>query len=208
MVFLVPLMAMLLAGTVSIVYLCWQGVKVQQAANLAARIEGQERIAGGASVSAINEENGFESVNTGPSVHDDDGHHMSKPAADELPKRNAEQIANMGGLYERMVHAVSDFFGGSAKDANKLIVQEPTQGLYTDTIKINRVLTPPSMMGLDFGSIKLNGTAYGGEDTKMYALPRWGETSGGGETHGGSSLDSHASHDEYKRFLKNNPGEY
>src|ERR1051326_2875203 len=40
MVIVIPLLIMLLSGAMAWVYTCWQGVKVQQAANIAARIQG------------------------------------------------------------------------------------------------------------------------------------------------------------------------
>src|SRR5262245_39084837 len=44
---MLPLFVILLGGVLFVGYMCWQGLKVQQAANLAARIQGQERVAGG-----------------------------------------------------------------------------------------------------------------------------------------------------------------
>src|SRR5262249_44332746 len=59
MVFILPLLIMLAGGMLFVINAGWQDLKVQQAANLLARVEGQEKVMGGASVSAIANENGF-----------------------------------------------------------------------------------------------------------------------------------------------------
>ena len=39
-----PLLLALIGGGILVVFSCWQGIKVQQGANLAARIQGEERV--------------------------------------------------------------------------------------------------------------------------------------------------------------------
>src|SRR6185437_7643503 len=58
MLIVMPLLISILGGGMFFVYTAWQGIKVQQAANLAARIQGQERVSGGTSPENIEHENG------------------------------------------------------------------------------------------------------------------------------------------------------
>src|SRR5262245_41063657 len=69
-VIMMPLFVILACGVLSIGYMCWQGLKVQEAANLAARIQGQERVSGGASTDTILQDNGLDAA--GDRLPDDD----------------------------------------------------------------------------------------------------------------------------------------
>src|SRR5688572_3895751 len=65
MLFILPLLLILAACAAYITYICWQGLKVQQAANLAARINGQERVGGAKDFNQIYLDNGLSnSMNT------------------------------------------------------------------------------------------------------------------------------------------------
>src|ERR1019366_5931745 len=59
MIFVLPLLIMLAGGMIFFVYVGFQDIKLQQAANLAARVEGQEKVSGGTSTQEIDAENGF-----------------------------------------------------------------------------------------------------------------------------------------------------
>jgi hypothetical protein len=170
-VLMLPIFIILMAGTASIAYMCWQGLKVQQAANLAARINGQERISGGPSESSIRQDNGL------------DGGVERAPDDSEI-----EQLSNdpnalsglkakpSGGVYGKMYTAVHEMF--NTGEQAKLFVPPPiNQGINTDTVQVVRVLNPPKVLGFQLSPVRLEARAYGGEDTHLYALPRWGKTS-------------------------------
>jgi hypothetical protein len=133
-VILVPLFVLMAGVMVSVAYICFQGIKVQQAANLAARIQGQERILGG-----------------------------SSPDSLELDDRN---------LYNNITKAVKRFFNKG--EEAKLTIYRPDIGINSDRVTIERVLNPPNILGLKLPEVKLEATAYGGEDTHMHSMPRWG----------------------------------
>jgi hypothetical protein len=168
-VLMLPLFLILAAGSISIAYMCWQGIKVQQAANLAARIQGQERVSGGVSQQSISRDNGMEGM--GDQVPDED---------DVAKMGNGANMSGWksrpsGGVYGRFYDAVHTMF--SKNEQNKLFVPPPiNQGINTDTVQVVRVLTPPKILDFQLKPIRLEAKAYGGEDSHMYALPRWGST--------------------------------
>jgi hypothetical protein len=171
-VIMLPLFLLLAFGAIAITYICWQGIKVQEAANLAARIQGQERISGGHSEESIRQDNGL------------DGGFDKLPTAEDLSQLDSSddglsgfKSKPAGGVYGRYYQAVHDMFGKG--EQKKLFVPPPTNvGLNTDTIKVVRVLNPPKFFDFKLKPIRLEATAYGGEDVHMYALPRWGSTEG------------------------------
>src|SRR5258706_6523351 len=131
MVFVLPILFMLMGGMLFMVYTGWQDLKIQQAANLIARVEGQEKVSGGVSIDAINKENGF------------------APGADQLSadstvgrtkfEINDQTQASSGGSYvllDRMKNLVGSFLGvGKGADIR---VFDPRSGQNVDFIKITR----------------------------------------------------------------------
>jgi hypothetical protein len=170
LVIILPLLLMLCAGVASVVYMCWQGIKVQQAANLAARVEGQERVAGGVSVQAIQDING-----------------TNGKTDDNMTEAQIQQELKNGGnlsshqrqsqsVYGKFRQYILDRFGPG--EQAKLLVPAPVPGQVgiSDKVQVIRAMAPPSMFGLHIDPVIVTGTAYGGEDPNMYALPRWGTT--------------------------------
>ncbi len=174
MVFIIPLLLMLAAGVMSVVYMCWQGVKVQQAANLAARIQGQERVAGGTSLASIAQDNGTASTRgdwdpTKDTIKLDDARVKALRQASKAPQ-------SLSTVYGKLHSAVFGLFG--AGEQQDLFVPLPQYGSvgYSDQVKVIRLITFPKIFGLQLDPIALVATAYGGEDTHMYGLVRWGST--------------------------------
>ncbi len=172
MVFVIPLLVMWGAGVMSVVYMCMQGIKVQQAANLAARIQGQERVAGGVDQSTISMDNGVPGSNYGDrdlkSMNDDE-------------KRQYQQSGQAGrrfdkGVYGKIQKAVRSIFEG---DESGISIPPPKYGSvgFSDKVTVQRVIVPPSIFGMTLDPQVVEGTAYGGEDPHMYGLVRWGSTS-------------------------------
>lgn len=167
---MLPLFMILAAGALFVGYICWQGLKVQQAANLAARIQGQERVGGGRSQQSIAQDNGLDSG--GDTVPDDSS--MSGLAQDPNALDRFKSAPN-GGVYGKFYQAVHEMFGPG--EQQKLFVPPPEkEGINSDRIRVIRVLNPPKIFDYQMKPIKLEATAYGGEDTHMYGLPRWGKT--------------------------------
>jgi hypothetical protein len=134
-VILLPLFVIMAAALGSVAYICFQGIKVQQAANYAARIQGQERVLGGSSGGSIN--------------------------------------ADSQGVFNRYTRAAKSFFVGG--EESKLTISEPSIGLNSDRITVTRTLSPPHILGMQLPPVVLEASAYGGEDTRMHSLPRWGD---------------------------------
>lgn len=160
---IIPLLLMLGAGAMFVIYVCSQGIKVQQAANLAARIQGQERIAGG--------------LNTA-SIEGDDGVYLGLGGNEGIP-------GSTSGVYGEIQAAVKQFFSPSEQDPMHLSTPPPIYGQAgnTDAVTVYRYIYPPSnMFGLNLQPLTLGATAYGGEDPRAYGLPRWGSTTPSGAT--------------------------
>lgn len=168
---LLPLFMLLAAGFLCVGYMCWQGIKVQQAANLAARIQGQERVAGGTSSGSIDNDNG---INQG----------FGDKAPMEPSKNQLVSLSGFGknqppttSVYGRYYKEVQDMFNKGEQE--KLYIPEPKTGINTDRVRVVRILQPPKIFGLQLDPIVFDATAYGGEDSRMYGLPRWGRTANG-----------------------------
>jgi hypothetical protein len=151
--------------------MCYQGLKTQQAANLAARIQGQERVMGGATARSILDDNGGA-----------DGSGDWVPASNPDPEAESPALHARAGaapslrsVYGRYYKAAKDLFG--ARD--KVFVPPPISGVNTDQVRVVRVMNPPKMFGLQLKPMVVEATAYGGEDSRMYGLPRWGTSSNG-----------------------------
>jgi len=172
MVFLIPLLMILAAGVIGVVYTCLQGIKVQQAANLVARIQGQERVAGGFSFQTIQQDNGVAS-NSG----DADPTNLKLDSQSQNWRTLQKPTPPSGTVYAKIKDAVHNMFDPS--DAPDLFVPEPKYGLvgYSDQVKVVRIWQPPSVFGWQLPPVTLDATAYGGEDSHMYGLVRWGSTS-------------------------------
>ena len=161
MLFILPLFVVLSVGMVSVGYMCMQGMKVQEAANLAARIQGQERVLGGPDVTRINQDNGV------------DGGGDKLPTGAELYSLKSDQLEHHKpayGVYAKVYSTIQSMF--SAAEQKGLLIPPPKQGVNSDQVQVVRVLTPPKILNLP--NIPLQATAYGGEDPHMYGLPRWG----------------------------------
>ena len=177
MVFIIPILMMLAVGAMAVVYMSWQGVKVQQVANLAARVQGQERVAGGINFSTIQHDNGVDltsdadpTLNTAP---------LDAAALKALEQQmKAHPSANT--VYGKILKLVRDQFYGNEQSG--LFVPAPTYGTvgYSDRVKVVRIWQPPSIFGFTLDPITVQATAYGGEDPHMYGLVRWGHTTSGG----------------------------
>jgi len=177
MAFLMPLLVMMIGAALFILYVSWQGIRTQQAANLAARVQGQERVAGGTSIGGIAQDNGSTTdstsgVNTDVGVGFADFNPMSMLGA--APTR---PVAG-GGLAGKINKLVRDLFPGTSE--TEAYVPPPVIGQNVDTVSVIRKITMPRIPFLNnpgtAPQVTIQGTAYGGEDTFMYGLPRWGTT--------------------------------
>ena len=174
MMFILPLLLMLAVGVLGVVFMCWQGIKVQQAANIAARIQGQERVAGGPSTAMIQQDNG---VALGG---DSDPTSASKPLdAGQLAALRQSRKVRPGSstVYGKIQKVVRGMFNPG--DQQDLFVPMPKYGLvgYSDQVKVVRLWQLPQIFGFAPDPVTLQATAYGGEDTHMYGLVRWGHAS-------------------------------
>lgn len=158
LVLMMPVFILMIGIALSVGYMCWQGIKVQQAANFAARIQGQERIGGGRDPGSINYENGLVGI------------------ADQVSVSGASGVKTgaIPGLYGRYRAAVQRLFNSG--EQIKLFVPAPKLGINTDQVRVVRVLKPPKILNFQMKPILLDGEAYGGEDPRMYGLPRWGNS--------------------------------
>ena len=169
MVILLPLFVVLIGGVISIGYMCWQGIKVQQAANMAARIQGQERVGGGATGTDINIENGITGEGDELPEVDENGRFRG-----DVRNLHLAQDGSIPGVYGNFRRVVRGMFNGGEKE--RLYIPPPKTGANSDAVKVVRVLNPPKIFWLKLKPVVLEATAYGGEDTRMYGLPRWGKT--------------------------------
>ena len=177
---MLPLFILLAGGAMAVAYICWQGIKVQQAANLAARIQGQERVSGASASDAsvgqhfIEQDNGVDGG--GDTVPDD----ASIQGLSNNPNAlNGFHTKPTGGVYGKLYQAVHDMFNPG--EQKKLFVPLPIQGLNTDSVEVVRVLNPPKIFDMQLKPVKLQARAYGGEDTHLYGLPRWGRDNANGQ---------------------------
>jgi hypothetical protein len=167
---ILPLFVLLAGGLLSVGYICWQGLKVQEAANLAARIQGEERVGGGVSADSIQQDNGLDG--SGDRVPDDSLIGGLSKNPDALSGMKSKPT---GGVYGKIYKAVHQMF--TKGEQEKLFVPPPIkQGINSDTVQVVRVLNPPKFLDFKLAPIRLEAEAYGGEDSHMYGLPRWGRT--------------------------------
>jgi hypothetical protein len=191
MVFLIPLLMTLAAGTLAVVYMSWQGVKVQQVANLAARIQGQERVAGGIDFSTIQHDNGVD-------LPGDVDPTLNSAALDAANLQTLEQTPKAhpspNTVYGKIEKLIRDQFYGNEQAG--LFIPPPQYGLvgYSDQVKVVRIWQPPQFFGFNVPPITVEATAYGGEDAHMYGLVRWGHTNQGG---GGAPFWAEHSNGQY-----------
>lgn len=174
MVFLLPILILVIGGGIALVYMCWQGLVVQQAANVAARIQGEERVGGGTSLDQIYQQNGegpYTSGDSDPTQMDPKQAHVTSPPPDSV--------------YEKYYKVVKKMFGAYA---GQTFVPPPVIGQNVDQVTVARVisLTKLKVPGFKWKQDQavLSGKAWGGEDTYMYGLPRWGKSGGSGGSNG------------------------
>lgn len=177
MVFIFPLLLAVIGAFMFLLYGAWQGIKTQQAANLAARIQGQERVQGGTGLPEIDRENG-NAVGQGDTLSMDssDSTDSSRPKA----HGNINQPSRTS-VYGRYYFLIKEqLFPKNAQ----VIIPAPVIGQNIDKVSVFRLIDVPNIPFIKPGTlpkqIQLQGTAWGGEDTYMYALPRWGQTGSGG----------------------------
>lgn len=206
-----------LAGVcVAVVYMCWQGIKVEQAAMFAARVQGQERVAGGKSGDDINDINingvaGKAGPDTVPDI--DNSVPVITSAGNTLdpqvqPAYRHVQPAHSKILYgqekdaslsvfQKIVAKTRALFGPEAQD--HLYFPKISFGNVVDEVRIVRIFEPPSIFGFRFKPIKTEAVAYGGEDCYQYSLPRWGHVGRGSGT---NATDPGASNNLDDQFWK------
>lgn len=180
MLFLAPFFVILIGGAISVVYLGWQNLKVQQAANVAARIQGQERVGGGKDFQSIMEVNGQLSSGDNVYANAGEGSNGDEPPGDSV----------YGHVYQMVK---KKFY--SPSEEKSVFVPKPTIGQNVDEVQVYRFVKLPKIPFMNRNSdnqtVRLEGKAWGGEDTYMYGLPRWGKT---GNNNGGL---------EWQRLIKN-----
>ena len=190
MVFILPLLIILAGGAICIVYMCWQGVKTQEAANYAARIEGQERVSGGVSADDINRTMGL-----GMGGDKDPTLNKDKMTAEEArnlrPSGGSMSITSVYGKYRDEVRKMF-----SIGERDHVHVMPPVRNSLTDQVKVVRVMTPPKIFNFQMDPVMVASTAYGGECTNAYGLPCWAHT---GDNQSGSEL-------YWQKLLRENPG--
>ncbi len=195
LVIILPLFLMIAGAGISFVYMTWQGVKTQQAASLAARVQSQERVAGGQSPDKILEQNGGN--NTSAQDHglmglmDNAAREpaiqwsrapFDAPHGQALPRKTSPEKSVYGNIVQR----VEQMFG--QKERARVYVMKPEPGNLIDKVDVVRVFNPPPFFGFKFKKIFIKATGYAGEDTYMYSLPRWGKVKVKGES--GSSINN------------------
>ena len=186
MVFVIPLLMMVISGGLFMAYGAWQGLRTQQAANLAARIQGQERVAGGTDQGSIEKENGM------------DGDPDPTAAGNDTDEKFTGTPNQPGGdsVYSRLYTMVKQNF--FPHNQGEVFIPKPVIGQNVDRVKIVRVLDVPKLPFLSGETmpkqIKIEATAWGGEDTYMYGLPRWGKST--------------TSNSEWRRMVGDNSGNH
>lgn len=186
MVFLLPLLVVLAAGCAFVAYICSQGLKVQEAANLGARIAGQETVGGAKDLATLQQDNGGVTSFGVSSAGDTD-----PSTCDNLQGQQQQQclngILNQGGALG--TKASKDFGQGvywnyrkliynlfNRGEQSKLYVPLPKQVDGMSEVRVARIMQPPQVFGWKPPTIKIEAKGYGGEDTYMYSLPRFGRT--------------------------------
>ncbi len=168
MVFILPILLTLIGGGMFIVYACWQGIHVQQAANLAARIQGQERLGGGKSLGEIDRQNGVSSFDAADTSQWNKA--FAPPSQNEPPARSV-----YGKYYHLAKNLISSGFQG-----DHVYISPPLIGQNVDKVRVIHTLHLPKIPFFKWPAgqeqITMEAVAYGGEDTNMYGLPRWGES--------------------------------
>jgi len=206
MVFLIPLLLMLVTGALFVVYCCSQGIKVQQAANLAARIQGQEGVNGGLSLGSIQADNGvYNGADGQPLGVPDLGQFsgaLSPAQLDLLRTQREQQEISATSVYGKIQAAVQQFFTSSER--TNLWTLAPVTGNSGISYAVNviRVIMPPNVFGLNLQPLTLGATAYGGEDPHEFGLPRWGSTDANGA--GGQFWTQKDSQGNYVNLPKGN----
>jgi len=182
MIIIMPTLVILAAAVISIVYMSWQGVKVQQAANMAARAAGQEVVGAAQDFGKVMEDNGM-MTGLGARAAGDTDPSVSCPQNDPRAQASClEQFRQgMGGKlppdagrgmywdYRKKVYAM--FNKG---EQEKLFVPAPRVRNGVVEVKVIRVMYPPKVFDWQMPPIQVIGKAYGGEETYMYGLPRGG----------------------------------
>jgi hypothetical protein len=192
LVIILPLLLLLAFGAIALTYMCWQGVKTQEAANLAARIQGQERVAGGVSLADIDLVNGMGmGGDQDPTALRGQDFLTPERARGERPRGGAMSVRS---VYGKLRQAARDMFSPGERD--HLFVPPPVRRSITDQVKVVRVMTPPEIFDFQIKPVVVEATAYGGECTNMYGLPCWGHT--------GGSLNSGELY--WQKLLRENPG--
>lgn len=203
MVILIPLLVMLAAGAISVSYMCWQGVKVQEAANLAARIAGQETVGTARDRAQVGRDNGLDTSLGVYAAGDPDPNTACNQAdsnqrqncLDQFVKTNGSgSSGGVGGYgtkldgnangaqgvywnYRRLVYSL--FSPGEQK---QLFVQPAITRGDESEVKVSRVMRPPKIFGWQMPIVTVEAKAYGGEDTYMYSLKRAGHTNNNAQT--------------------------
>lgn len=198
MIFIIPLFVMLAAGAISIIYMCWQGIKVQAAANVAARVAGQETVNLAVNFAQIVQDNGGTTAVGVNAVGDPDplGQcNQSDPAAqqkciaDNFVGQNgsgnntrfgtkADASGAGPGVYWRFRELAYNMF--TPGEQKRLYVPLPTTRNGETEVKVTRVMQAPEIFGWKMPPVVVEGKAYGGEDPYMYSLPRGGHTNSTG----------------------------
>ncbi len=187
LVIILPLFCVLAGGAISVVYMTWQGLKTQQAANLAARMQGQERVNGGVNRTQVDGVNGFGINQNGMQDIDPMQNNSSGPIFARSNADRRQQSQNVQRLFES--NRGRDRRGGSSVYAKyrtmvlnmfspgeqeKVFIPAPKAGFVTDEIRVVRIFDPPEFFGFKMSPVTVEAKAYGGEDPGMYGLPRWG----------------------------------
>jgi hypothetical protein len=198
MVFLLPLFVILGAGAIMVAYMCWQGIKVQEAANVAARVSGQETVGLAKDLSTLMQDNGLV-TGLGVQAAGDPDPSEACTQTDPIKKQDclgkflkgpqfgAKLGADPGGtqgVYWGFRKMVYDMF--SPGEQKRLFVLAPENRGTVSEVTVKRVMQGPEVFGWKPPIITVEAKAYGGEDTYMYSLPRSGRTGTNGN--GGSNL--------------------
>jgi hypothetical protein len=166
-VLMVPFFAAVAAMVMFVTYTCWQGVKTQQAANLAARIAGQQAVGGAQNFGQIDTMNGVQAGVTN----------------NNNPNPGPPTPTPGGSVYSDYYTKVQRLM--KISDSTKLRAFPPSIGLQSVEVKVIRTISLPAIFFLGAQQISIGDdrhmigslhyvSAYGGEDTYMYGLPRWG----------------------------------
>jgi len=197
MVFLIPLFVILGVGAVSVSYMCWQGIKVQEAANVAARVAGQETVGGAKDFATMMQDNGLVTglgVNAAgdpdPSTECDQADAVSRQtcltnlangngAGSSIGTKLAGDGGGVKGVYWDFRKLIYSLF--TPGEQKRLYVPTPTTRGGVSEVKVTRIMQAPKIFGWQAPPVSVSAKAYGGEDPYMYSLPRFGHTNSGGD---------------------------